>query len=184
MKVHSIVAAVVAATTLMTAALVGMAPPAGAADTTATFILTGGALSISAPASKALGSAATGSSTLSSQLGTTTITDARGALLGSWTGSVTSGDFTTGGGTANETIAKADADYWSGASTASGGIGTFTPGQLLVANKVTLATARTAFSAASVIGNNSVSWNPTVTINVPAAAVAGTYSGTITHSVA
>jgi hypothetical protein len=47
-----------------------------------------------------------------------------------------------------------------------------------------LAASRTAFSAGSVVGNNSVSWNPTVTINIPSAAVAGTYSGTVTHSVA
>lgn len=184
MKVRSTIVALVATTTLATAALVGLAQPAGAADTTTTFTLTGGALSISAPASKALGSAATGGATVSSQLGAITVTDGRGALLGSWAGSVTSTDFLTGGSTANETIAKADADYWSGAATASTGLGTFTPGQLLVANKVTFASSRTAFSAASVIGNNSVSWNPTVGINVPAAAVAGTYSGTVTHSVA
>src|SRR2546423_5485542 len=184
MKVRSTIVAAVASTALATAALVGLAPAAGAADTTTTFTLTGGALSISAPASKALGSAATGSATVSAQLGTTTVTDARGALLGSWTGSVASTDFTTGGATANETIAKADADYWSGAATSATGVGAFTPGQLLVANKVTLAASRTAFSAASVVGNNTVAWNPTVIINVPAAAVAGTYSGTITHSVA
>jgi len=184
MKVRSTIVAVMATTALTTAAFAGLAQPAGAADTTTTFTLTGGALSISAPSSKALGSAATGSASITAQLGTTTVTDARGALLGSWTGSVASTDFTTGLATANETIAKTDADYWSGAATASTGLGTFTPGQLLVANKVTLASSRTAFSAASVIGNNSVSWNPTVGINVPAAAVAGTYSGTITHSVA
>ena len=184
MKVRSLVAGFMAATTLVAAAFVGIAAPAGAADTTTTFTLTGGALSISAPASKALGSGATGVSTLSAQLGTTTVTDARGSLLGAWTGSVSSTNFITGAGTANETIAKADADYWSGAATAASGVGTFTPGQLTVANKVLLDASRTAFSAAAVVGNNSVSWNPTVTINVPASAVAGTYSGTITHSVA
>jgi hypothetical protein len=184
MKLRSTVAALAAATTLATAGLVGLAPPAGAADTTTTFTLTGGALSISAPASKALGTAATGSATVSSQLGATTVTDARGALLGSWTGAVTSTDFTTGAATANETIVKADADYWSGAATSATGVGAFTPGQLLVANKVTLGASRTAFSAASVVGNNTVAWNPTVIINVPAAAVVGAYSGTVTHSVA
>jgi hypothetical protein len=30
----------------------------------------------------------------------------------------------------------------------------------------------------------SAAWNPTIVVNIPAAAVAGTYSGTITHSVA
>jgi len=33
-------------------------------------------------------------------------------------------------------------------------------------------------------GANSVSWNPTLTIAVPSGAVAGTYTGTVVHSVA
>jgi hypothetical protein len=33
------------------------------------------------------------------------------------------------------------------------------------------------------VGNNSVTWNPTVLITLPAQAVAGKYTGTITHSV-
>jgi len=169
---------------LLCAGLVAVALPAQAADTTTTFTLSGSSLSISAPASKSLGSTATGSASLAAQLGTVTVTDARGATLGAWTASVSSTDFTTGGGTANETITKSNATYWSGAATASSGVGTFTPGQLLSVNAQALSASRTAFSATVVVGNNSVSWNPTVTINLPAAAVAGDYTGTITHSVA
>jgi hypothetical protein len=33
------------------------------------------------------------------------------------------------------------------------------------------------------VGDNTASWNPTVAINVPASAVGGTYTGTLTHSV-
>ena len=169
---------------LAVAALAGPAFAATTVDTTTTFTLTGGALSITGPASKSLGSAATGTaSTTSTTLGTVTATDARGALLGSWTTSVSSTDFTTGLATSNETIAKANVDYWSGAGTTTG-VGTFTPGQLLVANKVTLASSRTAFSATVVVGNNSASWNPTVIVNIPSAAVVGDYTGTITHSIA
>ena len=153
-------------------------------DTTTTFTLSAGLFSITVPASANLGSVATGSATTSAQLGSVQITDGRGALLGTWTGSVSSTDFTTGGATANETIAKASLDYWSGAATASSGTGVFTPGQLTSLLKVTLGSTRTAFAAASVVGNNSVTWNPTVIVNVPSAAVAGVYSGTITHSVA
>jgi hypothetical protein len=36
---------------------------------------------------------------------------------------------------------------------------------------------------AATTGNNFATWNPTVSITLPAQAVAGTYSGTITHSV-
>lgn len=183
MNVRTKIAGVLASAGLV----VALASPASAAtsgDTTTTFTLTGGALSITAPASASLGSVATGASTTSAQLGSVTVTDARGALLGAWTASVASTAFTTGAATANETIANSSADYWSGAATATSGTGTFTPGQLLVANKVTLGSSRTAFSASVVVGNNSASWNPTVVVNVPTAAVAGSYTGTVTHSIA
>ena len=176
-----------ALTAFVATALVGAAAltsPAHAASTTTTFTLTGGALSISAPSSASLGSVATGTATTSAQLGAVSVTDARGALLGAWTGSVSSTDFTTGGATSDETIAKANVDYWSGAATATTGVGTFTPGQATALVKQTLGSSRTAFSAAAVIGNNTATWNPTAIVNVPAASVAGTYSGTITHSVA
>lgn len=162
----------------------GLVAPAGAADTTATFTLSAGALSVSAPASAALGSGATGSASLGAQLGAVSVTDARGALLGSWTASASSTDFTTGTATADETIGKANAAYWSGAATASSGTAVFLPGQAAALNAQDMSTARTAFSASGTVGNNSASWNPTVTVTIPSAAVAGTYSATITHSVA
>lgn len=183
MNLRSKLAGMAAAAGLAVAVL---APPASAApgDTTTTFTLTGGALSVTVPSSASLGSAATGAATTSAQLGAVTVSDLRGALLGSWTAGVTSSDFTTGAGTANETIAKANADYWSGAATSSSGTAVLTPGQLLVANKVTLGSSRTAFAATATVGNNTAAWNPTVIVNVPSSAVAGAYSGTITHSVA
>jgi hypothetical protein len=188
MTIRTRVTAVALTTGMAVAGFAGIAGPANAAttaDTTTTFTLTAGALAITAPASKDLGSVATGTSTTAAaQLGSVAVADGRGALLGSWTASVSSTDFTTGGATANETVAKANADYWSGAATSTTGVGTFTPGQLLVANKVTLSTSRTAFSAAVVVGNNTAAWNPTVNVNIPAASVAGAYSGTITHSIA
>jgi hypothetical protein len=166
---------------------VGLAWSASAAttgNTTTTFTLTAGNLAITVPGSKDLGSVATGTATTSAQLGSIQVSDGRGALNGSWTTSVSSTDFTTGGATSDETIAKASADYWSGAATASSGTGTFTPGQANAGAKQALSAGRTAFSAASVIGNNTATWNPTVIINIPSAAVAGAYSGTVTHSVA
>jgi hypothetical protein len=165
-------------------ALAMPALPATADTTTTTFTLTGGALSISVPASKDLGSAATGASTLSSQLGTVTVTDDRGALLGSWTATVSSTDFTTGAATSNETIAKSSVTYWSGPATSTSGTAVRVPGQATSANAQDLSTSRTAFSATGVVGNNATAWNPTLTVNLPSTAVAGTYSGTVTHSVA
>ena len=112
------------------------------------------------------------------------MSDGRGVLLGSWATGVTSTAFTTGAGTANETIANSNADYWSGAATATSGTGVFVPGQPLAANFQTLGASRTAFSASVLVGNNTATWNPTVNVNIPAASVAGAYTGTITHSVA
>jgi hypothetical protein len=162
--------------------LVVFAAPADAGQGV-TFSLTAGLLSISDPADKALGSIATGTASLTNTLGTVSVTDSRGALNGTWTASVASTDFTTGGATSNETIVKGQVDYWSGAALSTTGTAVVVPGQLLVLNKQALSAARTAMSATAVIGNNTASWNPTVVVNVPAQAVAGTYSGTITHSV-
>jgi len=165
----------------------GAALPAAADptdDSITTFAITAGSLNVTVPASKDLGSGTTGANTISAQLGTITIADTRGALLGTWTTTVSSSDFVTGGGTAAETISAAAVTYWSGPATASSGVATRTPGQANAAAAQTLDTPRTAFSATLITGNNSTSWNPTVTVNVPSAVVAGSYTGTITHSVA
>ncbi|HUR48905.1 MAG TPA: hypothetical protein VMY88_05140 [Acidimicrobiales bacterium] len=173
------------ASALGIAALAGLSTPAGAAATTATFTLTGGTgLAITAPASSALSGGTTESSaTTATQMGAVSVSDTRGALAGTWTATVSSSDFTTTGEGA-PAIAKDNVSYWSGAATASSGTATRLPGQLLAANKVTLDVSRTAFSASAVIGNNTAAWNPTVSVTVPAGSVAGTYTGTITHSVA
>lgn len=162
------------------------APAAHAADTSTTFTLSAaGGLSISVPASKELSAGtATNAGTLSAQLGAVSVTDQRGSLLASWTATVSSSDFTTGTATAEETIAKANVSYWSGASTASTGVGVFTPGQATGLLAQALSASRTAFSGTALVGNNSASWNPTVVVTIPTSAVVGAYSGTITHSAA
>lgn len=158
---------------------------ARAADTPVSFTLTAGALSISVPTTTVdLGSGAAGTG-LSGQLGTVTVSDQRGVALASWTAQVTATDFTAG----SATIPKANLSYWSGLSTAFTGLtGTGVvlpvPGQLTAANAQTLGSARTAFSASNVVGTHTVSWNPTIVVAPPPGTVTGTYSGTITHSVA
>jgi hypothetical protein len=157
-------------------------PAAQAATTTTTFTVSGGLLNISAPASVDFGSASAGATAFTAQLGNVQVTDNRSGLVG-WTATVSSTDFTAGGATSNETIAKANVSYWSGAATASTGTGVFTPGQATALLKQDLSTSRTAFSAAAVVLNNSVTWNPTLVIDTTGAA-AGDYTGTITHSAA
>jgi hypothetical protein len=180
MRLHTAVR-LLAATAVATAIL---ALPARADDTTTTFTLSAGPLAISVPASANLGSRATGTASLSAQLGTVTVTDTRGALGEDWTATVSSTDFTTGGATADETIANDDVSYWSGAATAVTGTAVRVPGQPLAANAQSLSTSRTAFSATATVGNNTTSWNPTLVVTLPSDAVAETYSGTVTHSVA
>lgn len=155
------------------------ASPAGAADpqTTTTFTITGGALKISAPTSANLGSVGTGTLTISKKLGDVTVTDERGALTAKWTATVSSTDFTTGGGTAAETVPAANVLYTPGLPTAQSPVtGAFVPAVGALGLPVPVYTG-------VAVGNNSVTWNPDVTITLPAQAVAGTYTGTITHSV-
>lgn len=168
-----------------TALIAHLAGPAQGADSTATFNLTSsGGLTVSVPASPDLGSAATDAGSLSAQLGPVTITDERGALDASWTASVVTTDFTTGLGAAAETIAATNIEYWSGAATSTSGTVVAVPGQATSLDKVAIDTAKTAFSATGIVGNNSVAWNPTIVVTVPSDSVVGTYTGTVTHSVA
>ncbi|MEV6209721.1 hypothetical protein [Kitasatospora sp. NPDC051914] len=171
----------VAAGVAMAVAAAGVA---SAADTPVTFSVSGGSLSISVPAVPVgLGSAAPGGS-VGGQLGSVTVTDARALLAASWTASVVSGSFTTGGGTAAETVPASAVSYWSGTASATTGTGTFTPGQATSGQAQTLDTTRTAYSLSGGTGNNSATWNPTLAITIPAGAVNGIYTGTVTHSVA
>lgn len=172
----AVIALVVAATTIT------LAQPALADATTTTFTIEPGAIGETSPASADLGDAAPGASTIA-QLGAVTVTDERAALSGSWTETVSSTAFTTGAATEAETVPVDNISYWSGPATATTGAGTFTPGQATSAAAQTFAASRTAFSWAG-NGNNSATFNPTLIVAVPATAVAGEYTGTVTHSVA
>ncbi|GAB2942518.1 hypothetical protein GCM10027280_33880 [Micromonospora polyrhachis] len=156
------------------------AQPSG--DTVVTFTVATSNLVIHVPASVNLGSGFPGS-TISGQLGTVQVVDSRAALAATWIASVTSTAFTTGSGTPAETISNQNVDYWSGMQTASTGTGTLLPDQPTAADAVSLDVPRTAFSKTTGSGDNTVSWNPTLEISVPATAVGGLYSGTVTHSV-
>ncbi|MEY2424524.1 MAG: hypothetical protein QOI61_96 [Actinomycetota bacterium] len=141
------------------------------------------ALSISAAPTANLGSTATGSSSKSAQLGTVTV-NASGLVAPSFVATVTTTVFTTGAGTANETIQKSSISYWSGPATTATGTLSVTPGQANAGAAQSLLIPRTAFSAVGLLLSITVAWNPTLIVNIPTSAVAGTYTGTITHSVA
>jgi hypothetical protein len=159
--------------------VLGAAEPALAAPTTATVTVTGGALSISVPGSAgSLGSLANsvGGGVISGPLGTVQVNDARSAAAGSgWVASVISTAFTP---TTGPTIGAAFVGYVAGPITKVG-TATFTAN-----DPPALTGAVAAVTATGITGDNSATWNPTINVAVAGGTVAGTYSGTITHSVA
>jgi hypothetical protein len=157
------------------AILAGAAIPAAAdsGDTITTFTLTAGALSISVQANAALSNGVAGDAVVSGQLGTVTVTDARGGLV-AWSVAATSTTFTGGAGTSASTHVSYDPGSFS------------TTGSVILqdAQPVSLTgTPANVVVALSVSGNNTVSWNPTLAVSMPPAAIAGDYTGTINTSV-
>lgn len=161
------------------------ASPALADGTDTTFEVLSGTLDITVPASANMGTGAPGSAVAGS-LGTVTVIDDRASADGSWEATVTSTTFTTGTGTASETVLASEIEYWSGPATATTGSGTFTPGQTQEADAAALDTTTplTAFTHVGGTGNNTASWAPGITVNLPLDDEAGIYAGTVTHSVA
>jgi hypothetical protein len=164
-----------AAVTTWAAAAAG----ASTGPTAATFTVTTGVLSIFTPDAVNFGTAPAGASSISGLLGTVTVTDTRTGALRGWTATVTSTDFVTGTGTGNQDIPAADVQYNPGLTTSTTGTGTF-----LVGAGGTLGSVRTACTASLETTSTTVSWNPTITVTLPSNVAAGTYTGTITHSVA
>jgi hypothetical protein len=182
MRIRSTVATLALTAGLVVGGVAGLAGPASAdtANTTATFVIGGGGLAISVPASSAIntGTVNSGAATATGQLGAVTVADTRGAVLNSWTTMVSSTPFLAGP-SADETVALINIAYSSGLGTAHSGLGAFVPG-----SAANLATAGTAGTHVGSFGNSSTTWNPTLTFTLRTSQVAGTYSGTITHSVA
>jgi uncharacterized repeat protein (TIGR01451 family) len=142
-----------------------------------TIAVVAGPLSITAPATANLGSAAPGG-TLSAALGTVQVTDDRGFGAG-WTATVAATSFATGTGSPAETIPAADAQYVIAALATTTGSATFTP---VPATQLS-ASPQPVVNATNVGGNTTVTWDPTINVNVPGSAISGSYTATITHSV-
>jgi hypothetical protein len=156
-----------------TTALLGT--PAGAA-TPVSFTLTAGVLAISAPtASVSLGSqvASANQTTMSGQLGNVTVTDQRGGTT-TWTASVISTAFTPTSGPADP---ASNVSYAAGAMTDSA---TVTATAVNASDLTGVATVVTGAST----GISSASWDPTISVIVPADFAPGVYGATITSSVA
>lgn len=159
---------------------VGAALGAAAYVVVATSSSAHAALAITVPASTvSLGSVPSGTRTVSGQLGPVTVT-ASGLVAPSFVATVSTTTFTGPGG---QTIPASSISYWSGPATAAL-LQDATPGQAGAAQAQDLSVPRRAFSSSGLALSITTVWNPTIVIAIPAAAVAGTYTGTITHSVA
>lgn len=171
--------ALVGATALAaTVAAMGI-QPAGAVGTTTTFTLAGGSIATTTPnGSSDLGSALPVAGTVVGALEAVTVADTRGALVASWTTTATITDFTTGTATADETIGASAVSYTAGVLTPSIGAAAGVPGVGVTGFDEGAKTVMTA----TAVGSNTSSFIPTLTITIPATAVAGTYTGTVTHS--
>ncbi|WP_326562210.1 hypothetical protein [Micromonospora sp. NBC_01796] len=164
------------------------AAPAAAAPTDTTvvsFDIEAGTLDILAPATADIGGGPPGTD-ITGTIGPVTVTDSRASDDGSWVASVISTDFTTGAATPSETILASEVEYWSGESTATTGDGTFEEGQTAAGDAEVLdnVVPVIAFTHTGGTGNNSATWNPSLIVHAPLDSQAGTYTGTVTHSVA
>jgi len=143
---------VVAAAGMLT---LGIPGPASAADTAATVTVTGGALSITAPANAGnIGTVANSvlGSTISGPLGQVQVNDARAAAAGSgWVATVISTAFTPPAG---PTIGAADVGYTAGPITQVG-TATYTAD-----NPRDLTGVVAAVTATGITGDNSATWTP------------------------
>jgi hypothetical protein len=137
---------------------------------------TGGALSITVPTGTVnLGSVSSvEGGTISGHLGEVQVTDTRGAADADWVASVIASALTLTPGT---TIPASAIGYTPGDITKVG-MATYTP-----TDSPSLEGIVVVVAATGIAGDNSATWNPTVKVSVPGAMAAGTYTGTITHSV-
>ncbi|MEV0537704.1 hypothetical protein [Kitasatospora sp. NPDC050463] len=165
-----------------TRAVVDTVETTGSNSSQLSVIPTTGTLSVGVPTTAGLGSAAPGG-TVGAAVGAVTVSDQRGLTNATWTATASATNFTTGGATPAETITTSNVYYWSGPATNTTGTVTVSPGQSDASAKQSLGSPRGAFVSTG-NGNSSTTWSPTVVITVPAAGVAGTYTGTVTHSVA
>lgn len=151
-------------------------PASGDPDTTVTFTVTSGLLSLTAPDTVDLGSNGPGT-TIAGALGTVTVTDDRALLAAAWTTVASSSNWTTGGATSAETIPAGDAGYAPGAITTTGTITTLGTPITLSADPVPVVAGTAG------VGDNTATWDPTISVAVPPDAVGGAYVATLTQSV-
>ena len=177
LKPFIVIAAAAALATGM--AMPAFADVANSGTTDVTFIVTGGFLSVTPSASAGLPDTplTTGGTSVVGSLGLTTVEDQRGGMS-RWQVSAESTAFTSWYGMAP---ASDSVSYDSGPATAQGP----EPMSLgpVVINDHGVPTTSLVLDNMFVFENRSTSFTPTLTVHLPADAVAGQYSGTVTTSI-
>jgi hypothetical protein len=152
--------------------------PAGAAmaddtgDTTATFTLSGGSLDVTPSLNAGLTNGTPGVASVSGSLGALGVSDSRGSIAG-WVVSAASSTFVDGAGSVSTGVSYDSGD----ATAATGNVTIASQGLTSITTGAPVATGTLAS------GNNTASFTPTLTVALPASALAGDYSGTVTTSV-
>ncbi|TFB90590.1 hypothetical protein E3O44_03065 [Cryobacterium algoricola] len=150
--------------------------PAFAADTTSTVAVTAGGLSITAPATLAFSAAAPNAISTAALVGVQ-VSDLR-AATGGWVSNVILADFVFTGTTGPIPIPASIVTYTAGTPAVTG-TATVTPAAAVSPNAESPVQTATA-----VTGNNTATWDAALSMTVPSAALFGTYSAVLTHSVA
>lgn len=147
--------------------------------TTVTFAVTTGLLTITAPGAVDLGDVAPGG-TASGTMTAVVVTDDRAALNSVWAVTASMTDLTTGAASPAETIPASNTTYDPGTITNTG---TVTVGPASAPPIALGLGAVPVVVGTGVIGDNTATWTPTIAITIPAAAVTGPYTGTLSQSV-
>ncbi len=142
-------------------------------DTVTTFTVDAGSLGLTAAGTADLGHVGTGAPSINGTLGQVVVTDGRGGTAG-WTVTAVSTAFT------NTTAAgpsSSGVSYDAGTVTKTGAVTTTAfPGDVTAPAGV--------LTGENVTGNNTATFNPSLTVTLPPNALAGDYEGTVTTSVA
>src|SRR5580692_10603065 len=158
-------------------------------NTTVTFTVTVGALSLTAPDTVNLGAGAPGT-TITGVLGggaagpSVVVTDDRALLTASWIATASASSWTTGAATPAEVIPVTDVGYTVGPITTTGTItATATNRPAGTAAGDLSGAAQAVVTGTAGVGDNTAGWDPAISVAVPASAVGGIYTGTLTQSV-
>lgn len=178
-------------------ALALAAVPASAEDTTVTFTVAAGLLTLDNVDADATddGNVPLGSqtssllgTTISGLLGTTTISDNRASLAG-WTVSVAGTNFVSDQGTPldatdDRTIDVSKGKLYNTVPVVVEGVAVVTSTHLDATTAKVLATTAASYMTATTTGSNKVTYDPTLHVTIDSTVIAGTYSGTVTQTVA